>query len=81
MADEMAHITWTRVCERDKFIMNEALLLSGPRSPYTTCREISDLSLPQWRCVWVKSSWTLSPVRGLFCHVSFLTQNPERLVS
>lgn len=48
MADEMAHITCNRVCERDKSIMNEALLLlPGPHRLQTTCREISDLGLGQ----------------------------------
>lgn len=43
MADEMAHITCNRVCEKDKSIRNEALLLV----PGTACREIPDLFLPQ----------------------------------
>lgn len=48
MADEMAHITCNRVCERDKSIMNEALLLRpGPHNLQTNCREIPDLGLGQ----------------------------------
>lgn len=48
MADEMAHITCNRVCEKDKVIMNEALIfLPGPHSLDNIFREISDLFLPQ----------------------------------
>lgn len=77
MADEMAHITCNRVCEKDKAIMKEALLfLPGPHSLDNTCREIPDLFLPQGRWVWVTNPWTLSPVRGLLTY--FLTDPESR---
>lgn len=77
MADEMAHITCSRVCEKDKAIMSEALLfLPGPHSLDNTCREISELFLPQWTWVWVSSPWTESSEGTLLPY--FLTDPESR---
>lgn len=79
MADEMAHITCSRVCEKDKAIMSEALLfLPGPHSLDNTCREISELFLPQWTWVWVSSPWTESS-EGTF--LPYFLTDPESRTS
>jgi hypothetical protein len=80
MADEMAHITCNRVCEKDKAIMEEAhLFLPGPLSLDHTCREVSALFLPQWKWVCVKRSMDSESSEGAL--LTYFLTDPESRTS